>query len=227
MAKIQFGAAVADARGKFAGQVFSKSRMGSYLRRKSSPVQPRTSAVTGVRSSFSGLAKRWGSVLTADQRAAWKSLAAAHPTTNVFGNSIILTGLMLYIQVNRNLASVGVATIDDAPLNLDVDAPGSISFTGGTAADFAITPAVDAAAGDHVIILAGQPQSAGRAFVGSAMRIVGTDTGGGSPYALTRATYRSFFGTLLPGQNITLGLVYVRDDTGAKSARSLLTKVIT
>ena len=56
------------------------------------------------------LTKRWGSVLTQVQRSAWISFAGANPTRNVFGNTVVLTGLQMYMSVNRNLATIGVAT---------------------------------------------------------------------------------------------------------------------
>jgi len=220
--KINFGAAVADARGKFAGNVFSKSRFGAYIRRKSSPTQPRSTKQNSVRSSFSQFAKRWGSTLTEIQRAAWRSLAAAHPVTNVFGNSVILTGLQLYVQVNQNLAQVGVALIDDAPITLSVGAPGALTaHTFGVAAGISVDPTTDAAAGEHYELLCGPPQSAGRQFIGSGMRILKTAAGGAGPYTLSTALYEARFGTVVEDMLVPVGLVYVDDTTGAKSARSI------
>lgn len=219
MAKIQFGVALADARGKFAGSVFSSSRTGAYLRRKSSPVQPRSNAVTQIRSAFTALSKAWSNVLTNNQRAGFRSLAAAHPVTNVFGNSIILTGLQLYQQLNRNLGTAGVARIDDAPVTLTVGAPGIVVPT-IVATNIVLTPTVDASAGEEVIIEAAPPINGGRLFVGSSFRVLAKAAGAGTPYTLTNAVYAAKFGTLVAGQHLNFRVSYINKTTGAKSAGS-------
>lgn len=222
MAKIQFGAAVADARGKLAGNVFSKSRFGAYLRKKSSPVQPRTPAQTGVRSSFTDFSKAWASTLTDVQRAAWRSLADNNPVTNVFGNQVTLTGLQIYMLVNRNLSTAAVARMDDAPINLSVSSPGAIAITQvAITGNFSIVPAADAGAGEYPVILAAEPINAGRVFVGSRLRVMKIlAAAAASPYVLLKTDYEARFGTLSADQKIPLALAYVNGDNGARSSNS-------
>lgn len=121
MAKVQFSAAVGDLRNKVGGAVFTKTRAGAMLRRKVSPTQPHTSAQMAVRANFSALAKSWSSDLSAIQRASWNELAKSYPVKDVFGAAHPLTGLQLYISLNRNLQVIGQTAIADAPASLAVD----------------------------------------------------------------------------------------------------------
>ena len=121
MAKLTYGPIVSDARNKVAGVVFSRSRSGPYGRSKVSPTQPRTTYQSRVRANFAGIAKSWSADLDDNQRAAWTALAHSYPVKDVFGNSRILTGLQMFMRVNRNLQVIGEAALFDAPSNMTVE----------------------------------------------------------------------------------------------------------
>jgi len=219
MAKIQFSSVVGDARNKIGGSVFTKVRFGAMVRRKVSPVQPRTSRQTTVRALLTLLSKRWGSTLTAAQRAGWESLAGSYPRTDVFGNSYTLTGLQMYTALNRNLQLIGVTIIDDAPASLSVGSPGSITATAtiGTPNVLDVTPVTDPAAGEVPVVFAARPVSAGRKFITSLLRYIFQDAAAtAGPYDAV-SEYEAKFGTMVAGQNISVGLIYINNSTGAAS----------
>lgn len=116
MAKINFGEVVNDARGKIAGIVFSKNKSGAYTRTKVTPVNPNSPAQQAVRSFFAQLAQNWSAVLTAAQRAAWTAYAVTYPRTDIFGNSLTLNGMNMYIALNSRLLLTGNALINTPPL---------------------------------------------------------------------------------------------------------------
>lgn len=128
MAKILFSAVVGDARKKIGGVVFTKSRFGAIVRRKVSPVQPRTNAQRAVRANFTANSKEWSGLLTGPQRQAYTNLAAANPVKDRFGNSQVLTGAQMYNKVSRNLHTCGLLVLPTAPLSLSVDDPGGIAL---------------------------------------------------------------------------------------------------
>lgn len=107
MAKINFGTVVNDARGKLNGSVFSKNKSGAYVRKKVTPANPNTIAQASVRESFGVLAQQWSGLLTASERAAWISYAATYPRLDIFGASITLSGLNMYLSLNRVLNQIG------------------------------------------------------------------------------------------------------------------------
>lgn len=223
MANIQFSALVNDVRNKQGGTVFSKVRYGAINRRKVSPVQPRTSFQTQVRSLFTLLSKRWATTLTATQRAGWISLAASNPRSNVFGNSIILTGLQMYQSLNRNLQTIGVTIIDDAPATLSVGAPGTITLANaaGPPVTFTADGGTEPASGEVPVIFAARPLNPGRQFVGSLYRLIdASQTAAASgPWDMID-TYTSKFGDQPAGVNLSVGVLYINNTTGAASLRA-------
>lgn len=217
MAKILLGATLGDARGSVGGVTYTKGRFGAVLRQKVSPVQPRSAEVLTIRGLFSLLAKRWFAVLTDAQRLGWIALATANPRTNVFGNSVILTGLQMYESCNRNIQTTGSPTIDVAPANLDVDAlltitPAAAAGAGTFTVPFTPTPTP---ALHNLVIEATLQVNAGRSFVSSYYRFIST-TSGISPVNIA-AAYAAVWGSLRAGQKIGVRAKHIKGTTGAAS----------
>ena len=127
MAKVLFGNGVAEIRGSQAGTTYSRNRGGAYTRNRVTPLNPQSSSQQLVRSSMSILTTAWGIDLTQAQRDAWTAFGLAWPTTDVFGASITLTGLQMYVRQNTTLLFAELPSIANAPINLDVEALLSLS----------------------------------------------------------------------------------------------------
>ena len=222
MAKVAFSALVSDLRNKVGGNVFTKVRSGPMVRIKVSPTQPRSAAQTAVRSNFSSLAKSW-STITQAQRNGWIALAASLPQKDVFGNTYFMTGLQLYEQCNRNLNSIGVATISVAPATLAVGAPGALTLvaTAGVPT-FTVDAATEPAAGEVPLIFATKPISPGRIFVGGNRQIIDSAIAAATagPWNI-QALYAAKYGALVAGQNLNVGVRYIDNTTGAGSGLSV------
>lgn len=142
MAKINFGGVVQDARGKQNGLVYSKNGSGSYVRRKVTPVNPQTPAQQNVRSTLATLSQHWSGLLTDAQRAAWTLFAKTYPITDIFGASVTLNGLNMYVRVNACLANAGLAGLLTPPSSIYTPVipvvPNSLEWlvTGGPEYDF-------------------------------------------------------------------------------------------
>jgi hypothetical protein len=228
MAKILFGGTIGDARGSIGAATYTKNRFGAAIRQKVSPVQPRTARVLTVRGLFTNLSKRWFGTLDDAQRLGWIALADANPRTNVFGNSVKLTGLQMYQSLNRNLQNVGEAIIDDPPPNLDVDGLTSITpapdATGGTFMFDAVPDPVPA--GHWMVIDATLQVNAGRSFVSNYYRYVSQyPSGPPLPYDM-HAAYVAIFGALRLGQRITCRAFTVKIATGARSVPVVATALV-
>jgi hypothetical protein len=219
MAKILFGAGVADARNSLGGSTFTKNRFGAVLRQKVSPAQPRTPAQNKVRAAFSAFSKAWGSNLTAAQRAAWTALATAYPQPDKFGNPQVLTGLQMYQKVNRNLYTIGQPRQDTAPGTLAVTALTSAALTatsGGTPVlSLAFTP-TPLPANHHLVVFMTPELSPGKTFVTSFLKLVFADTAAASasPHNLL-AAWSAIFGALISGSQIVVQAFAINDLTGA------------
>ena len=152
MAKVLYGPIVSDARKKIGGVVATKSRFGSVIRKKSSPVQPRTNSQRAVRANFGANAKAWSGTLTSAQRQSWINLAAANPKKDRFGNTQTLTGAQMYNSLSRNLHTLGLLPLPTPPLNLSVDDPGGITLAELAAvAIAAVSAIVDASGGSNTV----------------------------------------------------------------------------
>lgn len=219
MAKIQFSAVVGDARNKVGGVVFTAGRGHAVVRRKVSPIQPRTTAQRNVRANFTGLSKAWGGIGDA-ARAAWVAFAKNNPLKDVFGQSITLTGHQMYVRINRNLAQIGVAALTNPPANLNVNYAGTISVThdGPPATTFEMNFSDPGSVGgsESCVVFATPPMSPGRLSGGARYsQIQFSAPGLVGPYYLY-ADYVTKFGTPATGSKIFFKAFLTRTTNGAQ-----------
>lgn len=105
---------LADASGSFGGLVASHNRSGRYIRTRVRPTNPASPGQIAIRTIFGNLAVAW-SLLTGDQREAWRTYAANVPTTDVFGDTLHLTGHTMFVRSNVARLQAGLARVDDGP----------------------------------------------------------------------------------------------------------------
>lgn len=221
MAKILFGAGVADARNALGGHVFTKNRNGAILRMKVSPTQPRTAAQLNVRANFGNSSAAWGGALTDAQRAAWTALAATVTIPDQYGNPQVPTGAQYYQRVNRNLFTIGQARLDVAPGGTAVE---SLVTLGGAAAagaaTFTVTFTPTPLAGtSHIVINLTPNISPGKSFLTPFLRLIFADAApaSASPHNI-HAAFVARFGPLIAAQKIGIVAYIIDDATGASSA---------
>lgn len=119
MARIKYSALVSDMRNKLNGSVLSKNRAGSYVRNKTTPVNPQTQYQQAVRQRLGALSSEWGA-LTTPQRGSWISSTSNFPYTDIFGDKKELDGKSLFVKLNMNLANIGSPTINVAPMPVGI-----------------------------------------------------------------------------------------------------------
>lgn len=104
-----------DARGSMSGMTASITPAGNTIRRKPNPAFRVKQPQAQVRSFMGWTSRQWG-LLSDIQRAAWKSYAIDHPTTNKFGDTMVLSGFNQYVKLNIPAIQLGgSAAIQDAP----------------------------------------------------------------------------------------------------------------
>lgn len=107
---------LAQVSGSMNGITFSHNSGGSYIRNRSIPTNPGTDRQDQVRTSLASIAATWASVLTNDQRAAWRAFGQAVTVTNRLGDAIKLSGIAAFQRVNLfRLSTLGLAMELDPP----------------------------------------------------------------------------------------------------------------
>lgn len=213
MARIKYSALVSDMRNKLNGSVLSKNRAGSYVRNKTTPVNPQTGFQQAVRQRLGALSTEWGA-LTQPQRQSWIASTASFPYTDIFGDKKELDGKSLFVKLNSNLSNVGNPTIQQAPASVGVPVFGIVNATFSPGAtgldDLLITvSAPTVPVGFKLAIYATPAVKPGVEFVKNKFRFIGTATATGSNVDAT-ALYNERFGGIFPagyGMQIRVALV--------------------
>lgn len=164
MAKLLFGAIVSQASNKLGGIVFSKNAYGGYAKKKTSPAATATAASAQSKNSFSASAKTWAATLTQPFRNDWITLANNNPVTDVFGNTQKLSGIAIFIRVNRELKLIHATQLQDAPGDQASFDIGGITptFTVGPPYALKLTVTNNPSGADQLVVCASTFLSPGR-----------------------------------------------------------------
>ena len=217
MALVQYGPIVSDARKKIGGIVATKGHAGNFMRKKVSPIQPRTQSQRNVRADFTANSKAWAA-LSQTNIAGWNALAKATPKKDRFGNTVTLTGLQLYQSLSRNLSTVGEAPSATPPATLYASTPGNltvVSTSGGSPA-LTVTPTNYPTASESAAIFASPQLSPGKTFIGKNYKLVLVVPYNVSPtaYAIETA-YVALYGALISGKKIAVLVKNINTTSGA------------
>lgn len=228
MAKIKFGSIITDSRGHVGGHTLKWSRNGNIAQTKQSPTSRLTTKNSTAHSAFGTLSKRWWSTLTPTQRDNWRILASANPRPNIWGDEYPLTGLALFIAINRTLQTAGYTPLDTAPANQTVTGVATLTLTatgpGTVSLAFTPTPAPT----DHNLYIfargnysPGILNSDGRDqfLLASAESIT-------SPLSLSSA-WLSAFGAVHTGRQQLVRAMFINNVNGARSTSVLSTVIAT
>jgi len=170
MALVKFGGGVVQMSGSIAGDTFARNRYGNYVRSRTKPVNPNTSAQNQIRTIFSDLTTRWAQTLTANQRAAWNLYGSNVNMKNRLGETVNLTGFNHYLRSNTYRIYGDRPIVDDGPVVFELpEKDNSIAITGSEATghiSLTFDDTLDwcAEEGSLVILRNGVPQNAQRNF---------------------------------------------------------------
>lgn len=112
--KVLQPAGSAAASGSVGGSTYAKNRYGYYVRAKTVPVNPNSTAQVSIRSKFSQLCAAWG-LLTAAQRTAWEAYSQGTPLSDVFGQPINVPGRQWFIGNNVLRLQAGLSVVSEGP----------------------------------------------------------------------------------------------------------------
>lgn len=121
-----------EARGVVGGLIFNTWRGVRYVKRMTSPAQPRTSSVLNIRALAIRMVRAW-QTLSATLQSDWRDYAAAHTLIDWTGVAKRITGANWYTGLNTRLASLGHATVDTVPIIAAPDSVANLVLTPGVA----------------------------------------------------------------------------------------------
>ena len=147
MALIKYGGGVVQMSGSIAGTTFARNRFGNYARPRTKPVNPGSSGQSEVRDALSMLTAVWAAILTAGQRTAWGTYAAAVSMTNRLGEVVYLTGFNHFIRSNTQFLNKFDQYQADGPPTLSLPAKDTQFAATGSVATQLISIAFDVAQG--------------------------------------------------------------------------------
>lgn len=192
--------------GSLAGVTASHNRFGQYERSRRSPVQPTMSTrQSTAKANFAAASSAFAS-LTQEQIESWNTYADGHPVVNALGQSVKLTGHMMFVSLNAQLLNCGEDINTEPPSDSSVFAP----VVGGVLADDEPNLSVEfdaVPAESFLLVAASRPvspavtfQKTFRQFAVAPAAAVNSDI---------TAAVTSAYGALVAGQKIFLKLTPV------------------
>ena len=208
MALVKYGGGVVQASGSIAGTTHARNRFGNYIRARTKPVNPNTSRQGLVRTSLSYLTMWWASGLSAAERTAWATYAAAIAMKNRLGESIYLTGFNHFVRSNVESYLHNNAVAEAGPTVLALpEKDVALSCTGSVATQqisVAFTEGTEWAleVGAIMFVYMGVPRQATRNFFNGPWKYMGQIVGVGAPGAQSPTAIAAPM-TLVLGQLVT------------------------
>lgn len=222
MALVKFGGGVVQMSGKIAGNVFARNSGGNYVRGWTKPVNPNSPAQQAVRSALSLLMVRWKETLTAAERIAWETYAAAVKVPNRFGEMINVSGVNMYIRSNTYLTRSGDTVVDAGPTTLTLPGQDPTFSIAASAATQLITVTFDdglawANIDDGFMhLFMGRPQNETRNFFAGPYRYGDTFDGDTAIPLASPQTFTAPF-TIIENQKIWVAAVIQEPDARVSS----------
>lgn len=193
----------------------SRNRNGQYIRNRSIPVQPRSTAQLAVRGMLTLASQAWKSI-SVDDQTAWKTFGSLHPRTDSLGQSNGSTGQQAFVGVAATSQLLGYPIPAGAPPaepDMSAFTEGALSSVDGvtTISGYA-TPT-----GGQVMIWATKPQSTGRRFFGPPVYLQASTVDGTAPINIS-AQLSARWGTLPNGSVVQITQIpVVNGIMGSKS----------
>lgn len=116
MAMVKLGNGIVDIRGGIGGIVFSKDRYCLHVHAKNRVVKRRSTLQRQRRNAYRTCVNYWNQSMSSDSRALWTNHARQHPTSNRFGNPIILTSFSAFMKLNIYRVYNGCSILSAPPI---------------------------------------------------------------------------------------------------------------
>lgn len=218
MALVKLGGGVVGISGSIAGNTFARNRFGAYMRARTKPVNPQSARQTVARSRIGFLAEEWSDTLTAAQRLAWETYAAAIGWTNRLGEVVHLTGFNHFVRSNAMILACGGSVVAAGPSvlslpNQDPTVSVALSAASGITITFDDTLEWIDEDGGYMAVDLGQPQLASRTFFAGPYRFDAALEGDSvTPITSPDGPTATSTWTLIEGQLVWARVAIIRAD---------------
>jgi hypothetical protein len=178
----------------------SRNRNGQYIRNRSIPVQPRSTAQLAIRGYLIDAAQFWRTLSDGD-RLGWKTYGSLHPKTDSLGQSNAPTGEQVFVGTNAVRALLGQEFVKTAPGLIDFS-----SFSEGIITSEDNTVVISdytTPTGGSIMVYAAKPTSPGRSFFGAPLFLLATAIDATAPLDIT-AQLIGRWGTPADGSKIQI-----------------------
>ena len=172
--------------GSVGGITAAKNRGGQYMRARTIPTNPQTSAQSEVRLNLAAVSTNWRAI-NESKRDSWNSYATQFAGNNAVGGTTTPSGMNEFVGVNTLRLLGGLAQLEDPPTE-----PGRATFTpsntppaysvGGAelSVDFATADDWNGANGGRMFVYVGKPVSAGVSYYKGPYQLAATAVRGAS-----------------------------------------------
>lgn len=208
MALVKYGGGVIQASGSIAGTTHARNRFGNYIRARTKPVNPRSTGQGKVRTAMSFLTNQWSATLTAGERAAWATYAAAIAMKNRLGETVYMTGFNHFVRSNVEFYRHNTAVTKTGPTVLSLPEKDiAFAVSGGVAAqklyvEFTEGTGWALEVNAMLLVYMGQPRPATRNFFAGPWKYIGQVAGVGAPGAQSPTLFDPPY-VLILGQLVT------------------------
>lgn len=229
--KIKFSALVSDMRGKLNGSVASRNRGGSYLRNKTTPVNPQTPDQQVYRSAFGAISSTWRSLPEAF-RESYRNGADEFPYIDIFGDTRHLSGPQLFQKTTMNkykvLGSIPSEAFTPPPAFPAFPEDAELYLSAGDGIVEVNLEGLIVPDGMVIIAYATPPLGLGVTFAKNRFRLldVPEPIGAGGILDLS-AEYANRYGVFSVNTHIQIRLAFLDPTSGFQSAPLILDRVVT
>lgn len=220
-----------QASGSVGGLTYAHTRGVMYTRGRGIPTNPQTPRQQIVQNALGAVSASWGT-LTDAEREAWRLYATNSPTTNAFGDPLVLTGQQMYNRVNTPRVQASEAILTVAPTTFGLSTLSPVAIAAAAASPGTVTGTVDPAdewATDDdglLFVYVGVPRGPGRRFYKGPFRFAAAVAGNTSaPPTTTGAIADPDEFDYTAGQIVTVRLVAQAAD-GRPSTPQLVTATV-
>ena len=213
MALVKFGGGITQMTGSIAGNTFARNRYGNYVRSRTKPVNPNSTAQGFARSVIGTVTQAWRSDLTAAKRIAWGTYANAVAMKNKLGETTYLSGFNHFVRSNAVLLQSAKGLVTAGPTVLALPEKDPTLAVSASVATQLLTLVYDtgqpwmAEAGAFLQIEQGQPQNVTRNFFAGPWKYAGKIDQNAVPTYTVAAPF-----TLVLGQKTWIACRIVRLD---------------
>lgn len=218
MAKIKYSALVTGMSGKLNGSVMARNRAGSYVRNKTTPVNPQTDYQVAVRNRLAGQSAQWRG-LTEFQRQSWIEAVDDWSNTNIWGDLVKPTGQNLFIKVNTSILNAGGSVLSLPPNKVGAEPVTEFSATNDISdSELILTFATAPVPANHALVVeATAGVSAGISYMKNRYRQISVLPATTATGENVFSDYVAKFGTPEAGKKVGLRVRMVNILTGETS----------